>query len=60
MATEKMFLKFKQYSVIIKEKETTNKKDWYDRNLKAINLIYSTISNKQLEIVSELYAGIDK
>lgn len=50
----KMFLKFKKCdTVITREKVATDKDDWDEQDLKAINLIYSTISNKQLEFVSE-------
>lgn len=51
----KMFLKFKKCEeVITRERESTDKEDdWKELDLKAINLIYSTISNKQLEFISE-------
>lgn len=50
----KMFLKYKKCdTVITREKAATDKDEWDEQDLKAINLIYSTISNKQLEFVSE-------
>ena len=50
----KMFLKFKKCdTVVTREKVTTDKPEWDEQDLKAINIIYSSISNKQLEFVSE-------
>lgn len=49
-----MFLKFKKCdSVITREKAASDKPEWDDQDLKAINIIYSSISNKQLEFVIE-------
>lgn len=51
----KMFLKIKGCNTVItRERTTTDKQeDWAEQDLKAINYIYSTISNKQLEFVQE-------
>lgn len=51
----KMFLKFKKCDTVITREKAASDKDeeWDEQDLKAINLIYSTISNKQLEFVSE-------
>ena len=50
-----MFLKMKKcHEVITREKDETKDKDpWDDQDLRAINIIYSSISNKQLEFVCE-------
>lgn len=49
-----MFLKLKRCDeVITRAKVATDKEDWNENDLKAINLIYSAISNKQLEFVCE-------
>ena len=49
-----MYLKFKKCDEIIKrEKVTTDKEEWVEKELKAVNHIYSAISNKQLEFVCE-------
>lgn len=49
-----MFLKFKKCdSVITREKAASDKPEWDDQDLKAINIIYSSISNKQLEFLSK-------
>lgn len=49
-----LYLKFKKCNdVITRGKVVTDKEDWDDRDLKAINYIYSAISNKQLEFVCE-------
>ena len=49
-----MYLKFKNCDEVIKrEKVTTDKEEWEDKELKALNHIYSAISNKQLEFVCE-------
>ena len=39
--------------VITRARATADKEDWEEKDLKAINLIYSAISNKQLEFVCE-------
>ena len=39
--------------VITREKESTAKNGWDEQDLKAINIIYSSISNQQLEFVCE-------
>ena len=49
-----MYLKLKKCNVVItKAKVAADKDDWEEKDLKAINLIYSAISNKQLEFVCE-------
>ena len=49
-----MYLKMKKCDeVIIRAKVAADKDDWEEKDLKAINLIYSAISNKQLEFVCE-------
>ena len=49
-----MYLKFKKCDEVIKrEKVTTDKEDWDEKKLKAVNHIYRAISNKQLEFVCE-------
>ena len=49
-----MYVKLKKCDVvIIRAKYTADKDDGKDSDLKAINLIYSAISNKQLEFVCE-------
>lgn len=51
-----MFLKLKKCATVIeREKASTDKEDeWAENDLKAINYIYSAISNKQLEFVGNL------
>ena len=47
-----MYLKMKKCDVAItKAKVAADKDDWEESDLNAINLIYSAISNKQLEFV---------
>ena len=49
-----MYLKMKKCDVVITRAQVTaDKDDWKEKDLKAINLIYSAISNKQLEFVCE-------
>ena len=49
-----MYLKLKKCDVVItRARVATDKEDWDASYLKAINLIYSAISNKQLEFVCE-------
>ena len=49
-----MYLKFKKCDELIKrEKGSTDKEEWDEKELKAVNHIYSAISNKQLEFVYE-------
>ena len=49
-----MYLKFKKCDEVIKrEKATADKEEWDEKDLKAVNHIYSAISNKQLEFVCE-------
>lgn len=59
-----VFLRLKRCEEVIKrEKEATDKEDWDEKNLKAINYIYSAISDKQLEFVCDeesAYKIIDK
>lgn len=51
-----MFLKLKKCATVIeRERISTDKEEeWAEMDLKAINYIYSAISNKQLEFVSDL------
>ena len=45
---------FKKCDEVIKrEKATTDKEEWDEKELKAVNHIYSTISNKQLDFEGE-------
>ena len=39
--------------MITKAKVAADKDDWEEKDVKTINLIYSAISNKQLEFVCE-------
>ena len=50
-----MFMKFKKWEIVIeREKTETDKVEkWTQNDLKAINIIYSAISDEQLEFVSE-------
>ena len=49
-----VYLKFKNCEeVITREKIVNDKPDWDENNLRAINYIYSAISDKQLEFVCE-------
>jgi hypothetical protein len=49
-----MFLKFKKCDEVTKRKKIeTDKVDWDENDLGAVNYIYSAISNEQLEFVSE-------
>ena len=49
-----MYLKFKKCDEVIKrEKDTTDKEGWDEKELIAVNHIYGGISNKQLEFVCE-------
>ena len=55
---KKRILKFLQYkkcvTVVEREKSATDKKEeWEEKDIKATNYIYSAITNKQLEYVSE-------
>ena len=45
-----IFLKLKEFNVVIsREKAATDKEEWDKLDLKAMNLIYNCISDKQLE-----------
>lgn len=49
-----MFLKYKECdTVITRVKTETDNADWDKKDLKAINIIYSVITNRQLEFISE-------
>jgi len=49
-----MFLKLKKCDIVItRQKAIADEDDWDKNDLKAINLIYSAISNKQVEFVCE-------
>ena len=39
---------------VMREKTPTDKDDWEERDIEAVNYIYSAISNKQLEYISDL------
>ena len=55
-----MFLKFKKCATVITGAKTANDKDdWEDQDLKAINLIYSSISDKQLELECDLKSAYE-
>ena len=55
-----MFLKFKNCATVITRAKTANdKNDWEDQDLKAINWIYNTISDKQLEFVCDLESAYE-
>ena len=55
-----MFLKFKKCATVITRAKTANDKDdWEDQDLKAINLIYSSISDKQLEFLCDLKSAYE-
>ena len=43
----------KCYQVVTREKVSRDKEDWGQNNLRAINYIYSAITNKQLEFVGD-------
>ena len=49
-----VYLKLKKCDVVItRARATADKEEWEEKDLKAINLIYSALSNKQLEFVCE-------
>ena len=50
-----VFMKLKKYEIVIEREKTETDKaeEWIQNDLKAINIIYSAISDKQLEFVSE-------
>ena len=49
-----MFLKFKKcHDVITRDRISADSPEWDEQDLKAINIMYSSISNKQLEFVCE-------
>ena len=49
-----MYLKMKKCEVVVsRTKETTDKDDWEEKDLRAINYIYSAITNKQMELISD-------
>ena len=50
-----VFMKLKKCEIVIEREKTETDKaeEWIQNDLKAINIIYSAISNKQLEFVSE-------
>ena len=55
-----MFLKFKKcHEVITRERISADRPEWDQQDLKAINIIYSSISNKQLEFVCEETTAYD-
>jgi len=55
-----VFLKMKNCNENIeRKKETTDRDDWDNNDIKAINYIYSAISNKQLEFVHEETTAYD-
>ena len=49
------FLQFKKCKeVVMREKTPTDKHDWEEKDIVAVNYIYSAITNKQLEYISDL------
>ena len=50
-----MFMNLKKCEIVIEREKTETDKveEWMQNDLKAINIIYSAISDKQLEFVSE-------
>ena len=50
-----VFMKLKKCEIVIEREkiETDNAEEWTQNDLKAINIIYSVISDKQLAFVSE-------
>ena len=55
-----MFLKFKKCATVITRAKTANDKDdWEDQDLKAINLIYSSLSDEQLEFACDLKSAYE-
>lgn len=55
-----LFLKLKECDEVVNRAKTTDDKDQWDRNdLKAMNYIYSAISNRQLEFVCEKTTAYD-
>ena len=49
-----MFLKYKECEIVTTRAKTeTDSEDWDKKDLKAINIIYSTITNRQLEYIRE-------
>lgn len=56
-----MYLKLKKCDTVVTRRMSASDKEdeWEEKNLKAINYIYSAISNKQLEFVSEKETAFD-
>lgn len=55
-----LFLKLKKCDEVIKrEKTADDKESWDENNLKAMNYIYSAISDKQLEFICEKESAYD-
>jgi len=44
------FLQFKKCKDVMREKTPTDKGDWEEKYIEAVNYIYSAITNKQLGI----------
>lgn len=55
-----LFLKWKKSIIVIERKKTeTDKDDWDQNDLKAMNYIYGALSDKQLEYVCDLETSFD-
>ena len=55
-----MYLKMKKCdSVVTRAKVETDKVDWDEKDVQAINYIYSAISNKQMELISDKETAFD-
>ena len=48
-----MFLRYKECEIVTTRKTETDSEDWDKKDLKAINIIYSAITNRQLEYIRE-------
>ena len=49
-----MYLKMKKCEIVVTRSKTEGDKvDWDEEDLQAINYIYSAISNKQMELISD-------
>ena len=55
-----MYLKMKKCDVTVSRvKQDSDGEDWDQKDLKAVNYIYSAITNKQLEFVSDKETAFD-
>ena len=48
------FLQFKKCKDVMRERTPTDKDDWEEKDIEVVNYIYSAITNKQLEYISDL------